>query len=37
MVTEQPARRYARAVIEIGNAQGNLDRLGAELRRSRAR
>jgi len=32
MVTGSLARRYARAVIQIGTEQGNLDRLGAELR-----
>jgi F-type H+-transporting ATPase subunit delta len=32
MVTGSLARRYARAVIEIGTANGNLDKLGADLR-----
>ena len=32
MVTGSLARRYARAVIEIGAEHGNLDQLGAELR-----
>ena len=32
MVTGSLARRYARAVIEIGTANGNLDKMGAELR-----
>jgi F-type H+-transporting ATPase subunit delta len=32
MVTGSLARRYARAVIELGTEHGNLDRLGAELR-----
>ena len=32
MVTGSLARRYARAVLEIGTEQGNLDQLGAELR-----
>jgi len=32
MVTGSLARRYARAVVEIGTASGNLDKLGADLR-----
>jgi F-type H+-transporting ATPase subunit delta len=32
MVTGSLARRYARAVVEIGTANGNLDKLGADLR-----
>jgi F-type H+-transporting ATPase subunit delta len=32
MVTGSLARRYARAVLEIGTAHGNLDKLGADLR-----
>ena len=32
MVTGSLARRYARAVVEIGTAHGNLDKLGADLR-----
>lgn len=32
MVTGSLARRYSRAVIEIGTAHNNLDQLGAELR-----
>lgn len=32
MVSGSLARRYARAVIEIGTAKGNLDKLGADLR-----
>jgi F-type H+-transporting ATPase subunit delta len=32
MVTGSLARRYARAVIEIGTAHGNLDQIGADLR-----
>jgi F-type H+-transporting ATPase subunit delta len=32
MVTGSLARRYARAVLEIGLSQGNLDKLGADLR-----
>jgi F-type H+-transporting ATPase subunit delta len=32
MVTGSLARRYARAVLEIGTANGNLDKLGADLR-----
>lgn len=32
MVTGSLARRYARAVVEIGTANGNLDQLGADLR-----
>ena len=32
MVTGSLARRYARAVIEIGTAHGNLDKIGADLR-----
>lgn len=32
MVTGSLARRYARAVISLGTAQGNLDRMGADLR-----
>jgi F-type H+-transporting ATPase subunit delta len=32
MVTGSLARRYARAVLEIGSANGNLDKLGADLR-----
>ena len=32
MVTGSLARRYARAVIEIGTAHGNLERIGADLR-----
>ena len=32
MVTGSLARRYARAVLEIGAANGNLDKLGADLR-----
>jgi len=32
MVTGSLARRYARAIIQIGDAQKNLDKLGADLR-----
>jgi F-type H+-transporting ATPase subunit delta len=32
MVTGSLARRYARAVLEIGTANGTLDKLGADLR-----
>jgi len=32
MVTGSLARRYARAVMEIGTAHGNLDQIGADLR-----
>ncbi len=32
MVTGSLARRYARAVLEIGVANGNLDQLGSDLR-----
>jgi F-type H+-transporting ATPase subunit delta len=32
MVTGSLARRYARAVLEIGNEHGNLDKIGADLR-----
>ena len=32
MVTGSLARRYARAVVEIGTAHGNLDKLGSDLR-----
>jgi F-type H+-transporting ATPase subunit delta len=32
MVTGSLARRYARAVVEIGTENGNLDKLGADLR-----
>jgi F-type H+-transporting ATPase subunit delta len=32
MVTGSLARRYARAILELGTAQRNLDQLGAELR-----
>ena len=32
MVTGSLARRYARAVLELGNANGNLDKIGADLR-----
>jgi F-type H+-transporting ATPase subunit delta len=32
MVTGSLARRYARAVVEIGIANGNLDKIGADLR-----
>jgi F-type H+-transporting ATPase subunit delta len=32
MVTGSLARRYARAVVEIGTANHNLDKLGADLR-----
>ena len=32
MVTGSLARRYARAVVEIGTAHGNLDQIGADLR-----
>jgi F-type H+-transporting ATPase subunit delta len=32
MVTGSLARRYARAILEIGTAHGNLDKLGADLR-----
>jgi F-type H+-transporting ATPase subunit delta len=32
MVTGSLARRYARAVLEIGTASGNLDKIGADLR-----
>jgi F-type H+-transporting ATPase subunit delta len=32
MVTGSLARRYARAVIELGTAHGNLDQIGADLR-----
>jgi len=31
MVTGSLARRYARAVVEIGTANGNLDKIGADL------
>jgi F-type H+-transporting ATPase subunit delta len=31
MVTGSLARRYARAVLEIGTANGNLDKIGADL------
>jgi F-type H+-transporting ATPase subunit delta len=32
MVTGSLARRYARAVVEIGTAHGNLEKIGADLR-----
>lgn len=32
MVTGSLARRYARAVVEIGTANGNLDKMGSDLR-----
>ena len=32
MVTGSLARRYARAVLEIGTTNGNLDKIGADLR-----
>jgi F-type H+-transporting ATPase subunit delta len=32
MVTGSLARRYARAIVAIGTASGNLDKLGADLR-----
>ena len=32
MVTGRLARRYARAVVEMGTEHGNLDKLGADLR-----
>jgi len=32
MVTGSLARRYARAILEIGVANGNLDKIGADLR-----
>jgi len=32
MVTGSLARRYARAILEIGTAHGNLDKIGADLR-----
>lgn len=32
MVTGSLARRYARAVLQIGNENGNLDKIGADLR-----
>ena len=32
MVTGSLARRYARAILEIGNAHGNLDKLGLDIR-----
>ena len=32
MVTGSLARRYARAVVEIGTENGNLDKIGADLR-----
>ena len=32
MVTGSLARRYARAVLEIGTANGSLDKIGADLR-----
>lgn len=32
MVTGSLARRYARALLELGNAGGNLDALGSDLR-----
>jgi F-type H+-transporting ATPase subunit delta len=32
MVTGSLARRYARAVIDLGQATGNLDKIGADLR-----
>lgn len=32
MVTGSLARRYARAIVEIGTENGNLDKLGADLR-----
>jgi F-type H+-transporting ATPase subunit delta len=32
MVTGSLARRYARAVIQIGEANGNLDKIGTDLR-----
>ena len=31
MVTGSLARRYARAIVEIGTASGNLDKLGADF------
>jgi len=32
MVTGSLGRRYARAILDLGQAQGNLDRVGADLR-----
>ena len=32
MVTGSLARRYARAILEIGTANGSLDKLGGDLR-----
>lgn len=32
MVTGSLGRRYARAIIDLGSAQGNLDKVGADLR-----
>jgi len=32
MVTGSLARRYARAIVEIGTQHGNLDKIGADLR-----
>jgi F-type H+-transporting ATPase subunit delta len=32
MVTGSLARRYARAILEIGTANGNLEKIGADLR-----
>jgi F-type H+-transporting ATPase subunit delta len=32
MVTGSLARRYARAIVELGTTSGNLDKLGADLR-----
>ncbi len=32
MVTGSLSRRYAKAILQIGVAQGNLDRIGADLR-----
>ena len=35
MITGSLARRYAKAIFEIGSAQGDLDKLGADLRVAR--
>ena len=32
MVSGSLARRYAKAVFELGNKQGNLDKIGGDLR-----
>ncbi len=32
MISGSLARRYAKAILEIGNANGNLDKLGSDLR-----